>query len=111
MTFEEYQKSTQETAIYPRETPIQAINYCILGLAGEAGELCNKIKKSYRDDNSIVTIKKREELIDEASDCAWYLSQLCTELNITLSELATYNIQKLKKRKENNKLQGSGDSR
>jgi hypothetical protein len=40
MKINDYQIQANETAIYP-----EGLNYPILGLAGEAGELCNKYKK------------------------------------------------------------------
>ena len=41
-----YQRSARKTVIYPRE---HMVVYPALGLAGEAGEVCEKIKKVMRD--------------------------------------------------------------
>ena len=41
-----YQKSAKATAIYPRD---YSIVYPAIGLAGEAGEVANKVKKLIRD--------------------------------------------------------------
>ena len=41
MSFEEYQVEADKTAIYPDE---HKIVYPALGLAGEAGEVANKVK-------------------------------------------------------------------
>ena len=43
----QYQRKAVETAIFPKEN---ALAYLALGLAGEAGEVANKIKKVIRDD-------------------------------------------------------------
>lgn len=110
-TFQEYQKATNKTAVYPRDTALQAITYCMLGLGGEAGELQNKLKKVYRDDNGVITLEKHKQLFDEVSDCFWYLSQLCTELGVSMEDVATHNINKLNKRLVNNTIKGSGDNR
>jgi len=47
----------------------------------------------------------------ELGDVLWYLSQLSTELSISLEEVASLNIEKLISRKKRNKLHGSGDNR
>lgn len=111
MTFREYQKETDKTAVYPKDTRKEAINYCILGLVGEAGELANKFKKCLRDDNGVITNQKHKELFDEAGDCLWYLSQLATELCVPMSDIAKSNIEKLQRRRANNTISGSGDNR
>jgi len=87
------------------------LSYVTLGLAGEAGELANKVKKVIRDDGGVLTPVRARQLIDEAGDCLWYLSELCSVLNIPMSEVAKLNIAKLKERAEKNKLQGAGDNR
>ena len=58
MTFEEYQKETRETAIYPNKD--NNFVYPVLGLVGEAGEVAEKIKKVLRDNNLCLT--RRESL-------------------------------------------------
>ena len=44
--FNSYQRTATKTAIYP---PEHKILYPALGLAGEAGEVANKVKKVMRD--------------------------------------------------------------
>ena len=46
MEMNEYQKKSVEFAIYPHS---HSILYPALGLAGEAGEVANKVKKFIRD--------------------------------------------------------------
>jgi NTP pyrophosphatase (non-canonical NTP hydrolase) len=109
MTFEEYQKKAKETAVYPNRG--KDFVYPTLGLIGEAGEVANKIQKILRDKNGIMTEETRKELEKELGDVLWYLSQLATELNLSLDKIAFSNIEKLFSRKERNKLHGSGDNR
>lgn len=109
MNFEEYQKKSRETAIYPNKD--KNFIYPTLGLVGEAGEVAEKIKKVLRDKNGAVEEETRKELEKELGDVLWYLSQLATELNLPLEEIAASNIDKLFSRKERNKLHGSGDNR
>lgn len=82
-----------------------------MGLAGEAGEIAEKIKKVLRDDNGLITNEKKQEIKKELGDVLWYVSQIATELGLSLEESASFNIEKLTSRKERGKLQGSGDDR
>jgi NTP pyrophosphatase (non-canonical NTP hydrolase) len=108
MNLKEYQDWSQSVCIYPKD---KAIEYVALGLASECGELCGKIKKMLRDDNCIITNKKKEELIGEAGDCLFYLSRICQETGISLQQAMEDNIKKLEDRKERGVLGGSGDNR
>lgn len=107
MEFNEYQKWTDSTAIYPKD---KGIEYTTLGLAGESGELCNKVKKILRGDYSI-TPSLKNELRDELGDVCYYLARLATELELSLEDVFLRNVEKLNNRKQNNTLRGSGDNR
>ncbi len=109
MTFKEYQKLSRETAIY------QDLNknfiYPTLGLAGETGEVVEIIKKIIRDKNKLINKKIRLELTKELGDVLWYLSQLAAELDISLDEIASKNIEKRQSRKKRGVLHGQGNNR
>jgi len=109
MDFKEYQKKTQETAIYPNIG--DNFIYPTLGLAGEAGEVAEKVKKILRDDGGAISKEKKEELKKELGDVLWYVSQVATEIGLSLGDIAEFNIEKLLSRKERGKIQGSGDDR
>jgi len=109
MTFEEYQKLSRKTAIYPDKD--NNFVYPTLGLTGEAGEVSEKIKKVLRDDNGVVDDLKRQEIKKELGDVLWYLSQIATELGLSLDDVATFNIEKINSRQERNKISGDGDNR
>jgi MazG nucleotide pyrophosphohydrolase domain. len=64
-----------------------------------------------RDKKGIVEKEDREEIKKELGDVLWYLAQICTELKLSLEDVAKTNLLKLKSRKERNKLRGSGDQR
>jgi hypothetical protein len=49
LTFTEYSTQALATAIYPGATTIDALSYLALKLAGEAGEVGQKIAKAIRD--------------------------------------------------------------
>ena len=102
-TFSKYQEETGKTAVYPEETPMQ---YLALGITGEAGEIADKIKKKERDGEL-----DEEDLSKEIGDVLWYLSQLASQLDRDLGEIAEENIEKLQDRDERDKISGSGDNR
>ena len=47
----------------------------------------------------------------ELGDCLWYIAAICRDLGLNMGDVAADNLAKLKKRKENNTLHGSGDNR
>lgn len=110
MTFDEYQKRSRVTARYP-DLDGQPFIYPTLGLAGEAGEVVDKLKKVVRDKNGEITTETQEELRKELGDVLWYLSQIATELDISLGDIAEANISKLLSRQERGVIGGSGDNR
>ncbi len=109
MTFQEYQEQSRETAVYPDKG--NNFVYPTLGLAGEAGEVAEKIKKVLRDGNGIVSPEKKEEIKKELGDVLWYLSNLSKELGISLEDVAQNNLDKLRSRQKRGELHGSGDNR
>ncbi len=109
MSFEEYQKLSRETAVYPDRG--KNFVYPTLGLAGEAGEVANKISKIFRDDKGRITEERRREIKKELGDVLWYVSQLASELGLSLEKIASSNIENLFSRRERGTLHGSGDNR
>ena len=109
MNFDDYQKKSRETAIYPNAGKDWI--YPTLGLAGEAGEIANKMKKVIRDKNGKIDEEVRESMKGELGDILWYVAQVATELNLSLDKIAEKNIEKLFSRKERGVIKGSGDNR
>lgn len=79
------------------------------GVAGEAGELCEKIKKHMRGDYDLDELKSRTR--KEIGDVLYYLAVMSHELGFELSDIAEDNIAKLAKRQSEGKIQGDGDNR
>ena len=100
MNFEEYQKEAKQTALYPNR--LKNLEYPTLGLAGEAGEVANIVKKIQRDFGGEITDEIRAKLKDELGDVLWYISACADELNLTLTEIAEFNVQKLASRHNRN---------
>jgi NTP pyrophosphatase (non-canonical NTP hydrolase) len=109
MDFSEYQTRSRRTALYP---PIgHGVIYPTLGLTNEAGEVAGKIKKIFRDKAGRIGPEERAALQGELGDVLWYLAQVCTELDLSLDEVAAGNIQKLESRLERGRIGGDGDNR
>ena len=108
MELEYYQSQAAQTAVYPEA---YRVFYPALGLAGEAGEIANKVKKIFRDQQGTVTHENRAALSKELGDVLWYLAALATDLDLNLSEVAEGNLAKLRGRAEAGTIQGSGDER
>lgn len=113
MDFNEYQKLAGETASYPDKG--DNLIYPALGLAGEAGEAVDKIKKYWRNQgitaSRALAYEDRLALIKEVGDVLWYIAALATELQIDLEDVAKINIAKLQDRKARNVINSEGDNR
>jgi NTP pyrophosphatase (non-canonical NTP hydrolase) len=95
MDANEYQKLAARTLIdrpdfaIP-EKEIMLVWYA-LGLAGEAGEVADHIKKGVFHQHGI----DLEKLKKEIGDTLWYTAALCTMLDLNMSEIMQANIEKL----------------
>lgn len=109
MDFNEYQELANETRIYPEE---YMLVYPAMGLAGEAGEVVEKVKKWIRDKHI-----EPGDVHKELGDVIWYCAAICADLQrmygeqYSLENAAFGNIVKLRSRMERGKLSGSGDNR
>lgn len=102
--FNQYGEFVKSMKVYPEK---HAIVYPALGLAGEAGEIAEKVKKWLRGDREL----DREGLLKELGDPLWYIASLADDLGFTLQDVVNANVEKLSSRKERGVLKGSGDSR
>jgi NTP pyrophosphatase (non-canonical NTP hydrolase) len=107
--FDDYQKKAWDTAIYPERG--NNLTYPVLGLNGEAGEVAEKVKKVIRDSEGVVGEATRKILAKELGDVLWYVAAICSELGLSMAEVADQNLDKLNDRKERGVLHGSGDER
>ncbi|PIR87213.1 MAG: hypothetical protein COU11_01515 [Candidatus Harrisonbacteria bacterium CG10_big_fil_rev_8_21_14_0_10_49_15] len=109
MTFDQYQEFTKKTAVYP--TVGQSYVYPVMGLAGETGEVAEKVKKIFRDSDGVVTEERRDMIKKELGDVLWYVSQVAAEFGLSLEDVASHNMEKLLSRVETGTVKGDGDQR
>lgn len=95
MDFKEYQELAMRTTSDTSKQNL--ILNGVMGLCGEAGECIDIVKKQMFQGHDL----DRQKLIDEASDCLWYLAEIASGLGISLDDIAVHNIEKLKKRYPN----------
>ena len=115
MTLDYYQEKASEFIFYKG-----SLLYPTLGLTGESGEVAEKVKKLYRDDEinfmrddmmDELTPEQSKELALELGDVLFYIAAIAGDIGYGLEEIADMNIDKLASRRKRNKLSGSGDLR
>lgn len=100
MTPNEYQQAANRTNIDPnaptrRYYPAEIyVAWHAIGLAGEAGEVADHVKKGVFHEKGVNMTKLAEEL----GDVLWYVAALATVTGFTLEEIMQMNIDKLAKR-------------
>lgn len=136
-TFEDYVTALRE--INSREYPLMGNNivYPAMKLAGEAGELADKIGKHWRNKAKEIregnwknftinqapitellamspislTVEQKIEIVKEMGDVLWYIFALCEELQISMNTVAILNVEKLHDRKQRDVICSEGDNR
>jgi NTP pyrophosphatase (non-canonical NTP hydrolase) len=68
----------------------------MLGLAGETGQLLSEYKKHLRDGEAHRLFKER--VSEELGDLLWYIANVASKFGLTLNEIATANLLKVKGR-------------
>ena len=101
----EFAKTTKQ---YPTNLNIV---YPTIGLSGEVGEVCEKIKKVYRDKDGIFTSDTVDDIIKELGDCMWYIHAIADDLDRSIDDACKSNYEKLTSRLERNAIKGNGDNR
>jgi NTP pyrophosphatase (non-canonical NTP hydrolase) len=68
-----------------------------LGIAGEAGEVADIIKKIVGHGHPL-DVPTKDKLNKELGDVLWYVATLCYALNLQMEDVAEANIYKLRTR-------------
>ena len=69
-----------------------ALVVSMLGLAGETGQLLSEYKKHLRDGDAHRLF--RERVSEELGDLLWYIANVAGRFDLTLEEIAAYNLEK-----------------
>ena len=82
-----------------------------LGIAGEAGEVADKLKKIIWWKEKRISEEDKWEIVKELGDVMWYVAAVARYLEVPLSEVCERNLGKLQSRMDRDKLFGDGDNR
>jgi len=108
MTPKQYQESAARTLLNKPPREYSSVEIMIIwnamGMSGEAGEVCDDIKKAIFHDTGLDIPR----IIKELGDVLWYVAAICTELNIPLEVVMERNISKLEERYPDGFIQGGG---
>lgn len=94
--FSEYQKASSATSGAHQDLYGQQARLSIgaLGLAGEAGEVADYIKKVVGHNHPL----DKDTLVKELGDVLWYVAELCSTVGVSMGDVADKNIAKLRAR-------------
>lgn len=124
MHMNDYQTAARRTAMG------NSLDHFVMGLAEEAGEVAGVMKRFHRGDEKYkehligyepIPLKQygklslspfaKDKLKAEIGDVLWYIAMIADELEVTLEEIAQYNIDKLADRAKRKAIKGEGDNR
>jgi len=92
MQMNEYQHETRRTATGGEASDDMRLAIFALGVAGEAGEVADLIKKWLGHGRS----RDIPDLVGELGDVLWYIAAIADRCGVTLEEVALYNVKKLR---------------
>ncbi len=94
MTFDEYQRMALRTKNRGDIGGIPDLAVAGLGIAGEAGEVADEIKKVLGHGKAMDV----DKLVKELGDVLWYAASVAEDIGVPLGEVARRNVEKLKAR-------------
>ena len=93
MQLNEYQQRSKRTLNTDLIMEDQLTNYC-LGVAGEAGEVADIIKKAIYHGH----VLSPDKIVEELGDVLFYVAAIASTLHVNLDEIAEKNVEKLLRR-------------
>ena len=126
-SLDEYQRRTQDTAVYPGQGTFGGALYAVMALNEEAGEVAGKVAKFIRKSSGWDELLNYgigsdpynehypEELVlavsKELGDVLYQAARVAEEFGLNMSDVATENIERLADRKKRDVIIGEGDDR
>ena len=96
--FDEYQEFAIRTATTKtNETDRDKHTIAALGLSGESGEIADHVKKIVYHGHPLDD-DTRDKIAKEIGDILWYCAIGARGIGVSLSEIASANVEKLRKR-------------
>ena len=108
MDIDRYQEESRKSILRKENFNLP---YHALGLAGETGEVVEKIKKLWRDDDNQLTDAHKDAIAKELGDVLWYMARIADLVDRKLSDIAADNFAKGLDRMNRGKITGNGDNR
>ena len=96
MDFNSYQKEALRTDRVLEHDAAASLIVPMLGLAGETGQLLSEYKKHLRDGEAHHLFKAR--VSEELGDLLWYIANVASKFDLTLSDIAAGNLAKVEQR-------------
>lgn len=96
MDLDSYQKEAQCTDRVPTRDDAASLIVPMLGLAGETGQLLSEYKKHLRDGEAHRLFNER--VSEELGDLLWYIANVASKFDLSLSDIAAANLAKVKER-------------
>lgn len=96
MDFNSYQEEALRTDRVPAHDNAASLIVPMLGLAGETGQLLSEYKKLLRDGEAHRLFKER--VSEELGDLLWYIANVASKFELSLSDIAAANLCKVKER-------------
>ena len=110
MDLNEYQEKAKKTDLHTKVGENE-LDYYLLGLASETGDVLGRMKYVYRDYGGKISAIEKEKIKKELGDLLWYLSAICDRFDFSLEDVAELNLKKLSNRMQNNTLHGEDPER
>jgi NTP pyrophosphatase (non-canonical NTP hydrolase) len=95
MNFDEYQALAERTARRgANDTDLTRFANFGMGIAGEAGEVVDHLKKVVFHGHEL----DKDKLEEELGDLMWYVATLANTAGLSLEQIAANNVDKLRRR-------------